>query len=110
MPLTFRPKNGRNKQQNRSNKTTDVHDRLLFRLFRSVPTIYFPVMWFALEVEATDKFVDELKKLLSLPNIFIYAGAIMVLVGSLIVFTIAILYLLNKQRANSVAGDKVTCD
>ncbi|XP_060821734.1 protein croquemort-like [Bombus pascuorum] len=75
-------------------------------LFRSVPTIYFPVMWFALEVEATDKFVNELKKLLSLPNIFIYAGAIMVLVGSLIVFTIAILYLLNRQRTNSVAGDK----
>lgn len=67
-------------------------------------------MWFALEVEATDKFVDELKKLLSLPNIFIYAGAIMVLVGSLIVFTIAILYLLNKQRVNSVTGDKVTYD
>ncbi|XP_029042884.1 protein croquemort-like [Osmia bicornis bicornis] len=77
-------------------------------LFRSVPTIYFPVMWFSLEVEATQKFVDDLKKLLSLPNVCIYAGIILILVGSLIIFTVALLYLLNRQRANSVASDKIT--
>nr|XP_034187328.1 protein croquemort-like isoform X1 [Osmia lignaria] len=77
-------------------------------LFRSVPTIYFPVMWFSLEVEATQKFIDDLKKLLSLPNVCIYAGIILILVGSLIIFTVALLYLLNRQRANSLASDKIT--
>lgn len=79
----------------------------MFRLFRSVPTIYFPVMWFSLEVEATQKFVDDLRKLLSLPNVCIYAGIILILVGSLIISTVALLYLLNRQRANSLASDKV---
>ena len=65
-------------------------------------------MWFSLEVEATQKFVDDLKKLLSLPNVCIYAGIILILVGSLIIFTVALLYLLNRQRANSVASDKIT--
>lgn len=80
---------------------------LCFRLYKSVPTIYFPVMWFSLEVEATEKFVNDLKKFLSLPNVFIYAGVIMILVGSLIILTMVILYLLNRQRAASVAIDKV---
>lgn len=72
-----------------------------------MPTIYFPVMWFSLEVEAHEKFVNDLKKFLSLPNVFIYAGVIMILVGSLIILTMVILYLLNRQRAASVAIDKV---
>lgn len=78
-----------------------------FRLYKSVPTIYFPVMWFSLEVEATEKFVNDLKKFLSLPNVCIYAGIIMILVGSLIILTMVILYLLNRQRATSIAIDKV---
>ncbi|CAL7934631.1 unnamed protein product [Xylocopa violacea] len=80
----------------------------IISLFSSVPNMYFPVMWFSLEAEATEKFVNDLKKLLSLPYVCMYAGIIMVLVGSLIIFTVAVLYLLNKQRANSVANDKNT--
>ena len=75
-------------------------------LFKNVPTIYFPVMWFSLEVEATDKFVNSLKSLLTVPDVFMYAGGIMVLVGSLIICTMALLHLLNRQRASSVATDK----
>lgn len=75
-------------------------------LYKSVPTIYFPVMWFSLEVEATEKFVNDLKKFLSLPNVCVYTGVIMILVGSLIILTMVILYLLNRQRANSIAIDK----
>ncbi|XP_076655822.1 protein croquemort [Halictus rubicundus] len=75
-------------------------------LYKEVPTIYFPVLWFTLEVEATDMFVDDLKTLLSLPDVFRYIGAILVLVGSLTIFTVALLYLLSRQRANSVANDK----
>lgn len=78
-----------------------------FRLYKSVPTIYFPVMWFSLEVEATEKFVNDLKKFLSLPSVCIYAGVIMILVGSLIILTMVVLYLLNRQRATSIAIDKV---
>ena len=80
------------------------------RLFRSVPNVYFPVMWFALEVDAPDEFVDGLKKLLSLPNVIVYAGVVMILVGSLMVLTVPVLYLLNKQRANSMTTDKVIND
>ncbi|KZC14662.1 Protein croquemort, partial [Dufourea novaeangliae] len=76
-------------------------------LFKDVPTIYFPVMWFTLEVEATDQFVNDLKSLLSVSDMCIYIGAILVLIGSLIIFTVALLYLVSRQRANSVAGDKV---
>ncbi|XP_076673421.1 protein croquemort isoform X2 [Andrena cerasifolii] len=76
-------------------------------LFKNVPTIYFPVMWFSLEVEATDKFVNSLKSLLTVPDVFMYAGGIMVLVGSLIICTMALLHLLNRQRASLVATDKV---
>ncbi|CAK9830378.1 Protein peste [Anthophora retusa] len=75
-------------------------------LFRDVPTIYFPALWFSLEVEATENFVSDLKQLLSLPSLCIYIGAVMVLVGSLIIITIALLYLLKRQRANSMASDK----
>ena len=75
-------------------------------LFKNVPTIYFPVMWFSLEVEATDKFVNSLKSLLMVPDVFMYAGGIMVLVGSLIICTMALLHLLNRQRASSIATDK----
>ncbi|XP_043512147.1 protein croquemort-like [Frieseomelitta varia] len=75
-------------------------------LFRSVPNVYFPVMWFALEVDAPDEFVDGLKKLLSLPNVIVYASVVMILAGSLMVLTVAVLYLLNKQRANSMTTDK----
>ena len=67
-------------------------------------------MWFALDVDAPDEFVDGLKKLLSLPNVIIYAGVVMILVGSLMVLTVAMLYLLNKQRANSMTTDKVIDD
>lgn len=64
-------------------------------------------MWFSLEVEATDKFVNSLKSLLTVPDVFMYAGGIMVLVGSLIICTMALLHLLNRQRASSIATDKV---
>ena len=73
-----------------------------------MPTIYFPVMWFSLEVEATEKFVNDLKKFLSLPNVCVYTGVIMILVGSLIILTMVILYLLKRQRATSIAIDKVS--
>lgn len=77
-------------------------------LYKEVPTIYFPVFWFTLDVEATDEFVDDLKTLLSLPDVFRYIAVILFLVGSLTIFTVALLYLLSRQRANSVASDKAT--
>lgn len=77
-------------------------------LFKDVPTIYFPVMWFSLDVETTEIFLDDLKTLLSLSDVFTYIGAILVLVGSLTIFTVALLYLLSRQRANSVANDKAS--
>lgn len=77
-------------------------------LYKEMPTIYFPVFWFTLDVEATDKFVDDLKTLLSVPDVFRYISAILFLVGSLTIFTVALLYLLSRQRANSVASDKAT--
>lgn len=76
-------------------------------MYKSVPTIYFPVMWFSLEVEASDKFVRNLKSLLLVPDVFMYAGAFMVAVGSLIICTVGLLHLLNRQRANYAASDKV---
>ncbi|XP_076297743.1 protein croquemort [Lasioglossum baleicum] len=77
-------------------------------LYKEVPTIYFPMFWFTLDVEATDEFVDDLKTLLSLPDVFRYIGVILFLVGSLTIFTVALLYLLSRQRANSAASDKAT--
>ncbi|KOC69025.1 Protein croquemort [Habropoda laboriosa] len=77
-------------------------------LFRNVPNVYFPVLWFSLEVEATEKFVSDLKMLLSLPNVCIYVGAVMVLVGSLIILTTTLLYLLNKQRDKNAKSEIIT--
>ncbi|XP_031829308.1 protein croquemort [Nomia melanderi] len=76
-------------------------------LFKEVPSVYFPVMWFSLDVEATDKFINDLKTLLSLTDVFMYVGVILVLVGSLTIFTVALLYLLSRQRVKSPTGDKV---
>ncbi|XP_078051658.1 scavenger receptor class B member 1-like [Augochlora pura] len=77
-------------------------------LFNDVPTIYFPVMWFSLDVETADMFMDDLKTLLSLSDVFKYIGAILVIVGSLTIFIVALLYLLSRQQANSVANDKAS--
>ncbi|XP_076173959.1 protein croquemort [Ptiloglossa arizonensis] len=75
-------------------------------LFKQVPTLYFPVMWFSLEVEATEKLVGNLKALLSLSDVFAYVGAVLVLAGFLVVFTVTLLYLLNRQRASSIVSGK----
>ncbi|OAD55216.1 Protein croquemort, partial [Eufriesea mexicana] len=83
-----------------------LEESKIVSLFRSVPTIYFPVMWFSLEVEATDQFVGDLKKLLAIPNVCICTGLIMIVVGCLVDFTMILLYLLNKQRANPIPADK----
>ncbi|XP_043253594.1 protein croquemort-like isoform X2 [Colletes gigas] len=77
-------------------------------LFKQVPRIYFPVMWFSLEVEATEEFVDDLRKLLSLSDVFLYAGAILILAGFLVIFALALLYLLNKQQTGSMNGKSAT--
>lgn len=71
-----------------------------------MPTIYFPMMWFSLEVEAGERFTDDLKKLLSLPIVCMYAGAVMIAIGFLIFFTLAFLYLLKRHRAKSTTNDK----
>lgn len=70
--------------------------------------MYFPVMWFSLDVEATEKFVNDLKTLLSLTDVFMYIGVILLLVGSLTIFTVALLNLLSRQRVKSPTGDKVS--
>lgn len=75
-------------------------------LFKSVPTIYFPVFWFSLSVEVTDDFAVELQQLLSLPSVCMYAGVIMSIMGSLIMFTVALLHLLHRRSGSTVPGDK----
>ncbi|XP_017878842.1 protein croquemort-like [Ceratina calcarata] len=74
-------------------------------LFKNVPRVYFPVIWFSLEVDATENFVNDLKKLLAVPSVCIYAAVIMILVGLLIVCGVALIYFLT-SRAKSLTDDK----
>ncbi|XP_053980417.1 protein croquemort-like [Hylaeus volcanicus] len=75
-------------------------------LFKQVPTMYFPVMWFSLEVEGTEDLFDNLRKLLSLPDVFMYAGAFLILAGILVICVLALLYLLKRHRAGAIATGK----
>lgn len=76
--------------------------------YKDVPTIYFPVFWFTLDVEATPKFVGNLNALLFMPDVLTYISAIPVVIGTLTIFTVVLLSLLSRQKANSVPSDKVT--
>lgn len=75
-------------------------------LFKNVPRLYFPVVWFSLEVDAPEPFVNDLKKLLALPDVCIYTGAVMVIAGLLTVCTFALVYFLHRNRAKSLTDDK----
>lgn len=66
-----------------------------FSLFRDVPTLYFPMLWFEMKVEIPDDMVGDLKLFLNLPHIMMYTGLIAMFVGSLVLFSVAVMCYMN---------------
>ncbi|EFN81088.1 protein croquemort [Harpegnathos saltator] len=66
-------------------------------LFKNVPRIYFPIMWFNLTVEITKEMASDLKQLLALPTVMLCTGVIMAIVGLCLIAAVALLYLVKKK-------------
>ncbi|XP_011500429.1 PREDICTED: protein croquemort-like [Ceratosolen solmsi marchali] len=67
-------------------------------LFKNVPTIYFPIFWFNMKVEIPNELVGNLQLLLNLPTITMYTGLVLMLIGSLILFSVVVIYYVNNRR------------
>ncbi|XP_032665958.1 protein croquemort-like isoform X2 [Odontomachus brunneus] len=67
-------------------------------LFKHVPKIYMPIFWFNLKVEVNKEMAFDLKQLLALPTVMLCTGMIVAIVGLCLIGTVALLYLVKKQR------------
>lgn len=75
-----------------------LHSSNIVSLFKDAPTMYFPIIWFSLKVGIPDEFVGNLKLLLNMPNITMYAGLTLMFLGSLVLFGVAIMSYINYRR------------
>ncbi|XP_066598162.1 protein croquemort-like [Prorops nasuta] len=64
-------------------------------LFKDVPKIFFPILWFSMDVALTEDVVSNISMFLLLPDICLYTSAAMALVGSLMLLAIAVLHYVN---------------
>ncbi|KAL7296713.1 hypothetical protein TKK_0010127 [Trichogramma kaykai] len=68
-------------------------------LFKKVPTLYFPMFWFSVEAGIPDDMVGGMKLLLELPTLCMYAGLIMMFLGSLILCGVSVsCFVYNRRR------------
>lgn len=73
----------------------------LYRLFKNVPNIYMPVIWFQIKMEITEEMASKLKILLALPIVMLCSGIIMSIIGLFLIAAVALLYLGKKRRMPS---------
>ncbi|XP_031780045.1 protein croquemort [Nasonia vitripennis] len=75
-----------------------LHPSKTVSMLKDVPTIYFPMFWFNMRAGIPDDLVGGLKLLLNLPNITMYVGLVLMLIGSLVLFCVAIMCYVNNRR------------
>ncbi|XP_036144052.1 protein peste-like isoform X2 [Monomorium pharaonis] len=70
-------------------------------LFKNVPKIYMPMIWFELKVQMTEEMVSSLRILLALPIVMLSIGITMIVVGLCLIGIVAFLYFKKKRRVRS---------
>ncbi|KAL6438347.1 hypothetical protein ACFW04_004481 [Cataglyphis niger] len=78
-----------------------LHSSNIVKLFKGVPNIYMPMMWFRLKAGITEEMASNLRILLALPTVMLCSGIAMTIVGLCLIAAVTLLYLGKKQPVAS---------
>lgn len=76
---------------------------LFCSLFKDVPKIYFPILWFEVKGGLTEDLAAEVKQAISLPYMMVFSGIVMLTLGFLLMLSLAILYHLQNRTMDEVS-------
>jgi LPXTG-motif cell wall-anchored protein len=70
----------------------------VFRLFKNVPKMYIPMIWFELTAEVSEEMSSGLRQLLGIPIVMLSIGITMIVVGLCLIGGVAFLYFKKRRQ------------
>ncbi|GAB1863256.1 Scavenger receptor class B member 1 [Camponotus japonicus] len=78
-----------------------LHSSEIVTLFKNVPNIYMPMLWFQLKMEITEEMASNLRILLALPTMMLCSGIVMIIIGLCLIAGVVLLYFGKKRHMPS---------